>query len=340
MAPCSGGDYCDFGVCRSTSGAGAVDEDFLRDAFSIAGREFGIPSCLLMAIAEVESGWDVASSSGDGGRGIMQLTGGTLDAAAAQLGLSREALVGTDRTSVLNNIRGGAAMMRVWADGDSGGPLIYDDEPREALETWWFVVTRYNGGGEDGLLTSSNYPYRVFNRFLLSSRVPRISVTFPPVMTSRASTSTERARGEANSNDADLQPPVPDFHIRVVSEFNVNDLEWHTCDGEAGTPSVSPGDRPRLENLQTNRTLPSGESFAVGGRVVSPTDELQVVTLAVTTPRGVTDNTVLRAELPSGRRTFELNTLRFDPADFGGGSGLYVVGVWARTATRTADLFG
>ncbi len=30
------------------------------------------------------------------------------------------------------------------------------------IETWWWPLGEFNGGGDDGFLTTSNYPYRVW----------------------------------------------------------------------------------------------------------------------------------------------------------------------------------
>jgi N-acetyl-anhydromuramyl-L-alanine amidase AmpD len=111
----------------------------LSTAFQRAAEEFGIPSELLIAIAYAEThfnGHNGAPSS-DNGYGVMHLVANpqaqTLEAAAKLTGVPFEVLM-TDLTA---NIRGGAALLRAYAD-EKGIKSSQD------LAAWYEVVARYS----------------------------------------------------------------------------------------------------------------------------------------------------------------------------------------------------
>jgi surface antigen len=210
--------------------------------FQQASAEFGVPACLLMAIGHVESGWNQAAVSPDGGYGVMQLTGGTLLTAAALIGASPAAVKANSSAGAQANIRAAAALLADWADDTVGGvPLMFADDPINALESWWFVVVRYNGGGLDGSLLTSNYVYRVFNKlaFGVPPLFPGVGIdltSVPPVQGSRPATPNEISLGEVNSTDHLLVPTVPKWHLRTFQGFDVADLPTrHDCSGVCAT---------------------------------------------------------------------------------------------------------
>ena len=112
------------------------------------------------------------------------------------------------------NIRGGASKLR-W-DADNVPALLHAWEPRQALETWWWVLDHYNGGTFNVARKSdSNYPFRVYNALLSGVtvngdvRVPQIPVTLPPHFFFRKGTAAE------TDGDAALIPHTPPAHERM-----------------------------------------------------------------------------------------------------------------------------
>jgi hypothetical protein len=110
----------------------------LTQAFEDAAKEFDIPRELLIAIAYAETHLDAHNGlpSHDGGYGVMHLVKNpqveTLEAASKLIGVPIEVLM-TDTTE---NIRGGAALLRSYADeqGVDG----------KDLGAWYEVVARYS----------------------------------------------------------------------------------------------------------------------------------------------------------------------------------------------------
>ena len=46
------------------------------------------------------------------------------------------------------------------------------------IETWWWPLGEFNGGGDDGFLTTSNYPYRVWGWL---KAMGMVNVSYPPL---------------------------------------------------------------------------------------------------------------------------------------------------------------
>lgn len=114
----------------------------LNRAFQQAAREFAVPRDLLIAIAFAETHFDDhdGKPSIDNGYGVMHLVENpqahTLGRAAALLGLSEKAL----QTDTAQNIRGGAALLRAYADeAGLNGP---------DLAAWYPVVARYSNAAD------------------------------------------------------------------------------------------------------------------------------------------------------------------------------------------------
>lgn len=238
------------GICLEGRCVDSFSKEGIAKIFDRVGKEEDIPSCLLKAMGEVESNWDQRASDPKGGKGVMQLTGQSkIDALAKQLGVSPSYLVENSMRGIYFNVKAAAKFMNNLVDQskNTAVPLIFQGEPRDKIETWWFVVTAYNGGGIDGKLTTSNYPYRVFARFRNSStgHVPSIPIdmkSFPPKQSYREATSQEKINYECIRTDKDLQPSVPDdgkCYIRIYEPFEVNKLQkTHAC---SGTSDCSPG---------------------------------------------------------------------------------------------------
>lgn len=225
----------------------------LNQFFENAATEFNIPSNILKAVGEVESGWNQAAHSPDGGYGIMQLTGSTLDHAAALIGVSPAKVKENSLEGARANIRAGAAYL----DELSNERYLISGTPRDSLEAWWFVLVRYNGLGADLNMTTSNYPFRIFNRFLDSdtTKTPKLHFSFPPNIRARQATYYEAGR-EVFKHDNGLQPRVDSncnvqpypaimgehprvnsqqyvkgYCMRITPVFNADSMVFHDNDG-------------------------------------------------------------------------------------------------------------
>ncbi|MDH7507436.1 MAG: CHAP domain-containing protein, partial [Candidatus Thermoplasmatota archaeon] len=150
-----------------------------------ASIKYKIPFNLLKAIAFVESqlNQNPIPPSRDGGVGVMQLTGSTLDNAARLLGVTKDMLAENTPEGARLNILGGAAVLRdyvcwasprVYSKTDYNNcyqnippyALIGDEEDKleNTIEPWWWPICMYNGGGVDSMISTSNYPFRVWDK--------------------------------------------------------------------------------------------------------------------------------------------------------------------------------
>jgi len=118
-------------------------ENRLNTAFQSAATEFGVPYELLVAIAYAESHFDGHNGlpSQDNGFGVMHLVDNpqaqTLAAAAKLTGISVAVL----KNDMAENIRGGAALLRAYADE------VGMKDPRN-LADWYEVVARYSNASD------------------------------------------------------------------------------------------------------------------------------------------------------------------------------------------------
>jgi hypothetical protein len=211
------------------------------------------------------------------------------------------------------NLRGAAAILNLYSASSpgKGEKLIYDNEPREALETWWFVLAAYNGGGRDGKLATSNYPYRVYNSFLKGSimrdgiggKIDPIEVTLPP-STYLECTNDICGDGEISSRDHELIPKTPENSIRETLPFDANNLILHDNDGNVIkadlTSSKNNDGEAELVIANAPTTQPGGEQPSnTGGGDTDP-----VIAGSTATEPGdeqPTVGSVLPATLPSDR---------------------------------------
>jgi len=165
--------------------------------FAEASNNYEIPFNLLKAIAKVESGIDQSAyNPNDGGCGVMQLTGTTKTLAAQLLSVNESQLCENTAEGARLNILGGAAVLRnfvCWScprvfnkqdfDNCSQNVPPYSltagekDTLKNSIEVWWWTVARYNGGGADGYITTTNYTFRVWDKIkqMLSN------VSYPPL---------------------------------------------------------------------------------------------------------------------------------------------------------------
>jgi hypothetical protein len=117
----------------------------LNTAFENASKEFGSPRELLIAVAYAESHFDnhKGEPSQDNGYGLMHLVDNpqvqTLLTAAKLTGVPPEVL----KTDVIENIRGGAALLRSYAD-----EYGLNEKSRENLAAWYEIVARYSNSSD------------------------------------------------------------------------------------------------------------------------------------------------------------------------------------------------
>jgi N-acetyl-anhydromuramyl-L-alanine amidase AmpD len=117
----------------------------LNDAFENAAKEFDIPRELLISIAYAETHFDhhEGKPSQDNGYGLMHLVynsqAQTLEEAAKLIGVPVEVL----KTDTVENIRGGAALLRSYADEQGPG-----EKSRQDPAAWYEVVARYSNSSD------------------------------------------------------------------------------------------------------------------------------------------------------------------------------------------------
>ncbi|HKQ79903.1 MAG TPA: N-acetylmuramoyl-L-alanine amidase [Blastocatellia bacterium] len=120
-------------------------ETRLNTAFQNAAKEFEVPRELLVAIAYAETHFDGHNGepSADNGYGLMHLVDNpyaqTLEAAAKLIGVPVEGL----KTDMAENIRGGAALLRFYADEQG-----LNEKNRGNLAAWYEVVARYSNASD------------------------------------------------------------------------------------------------------------------------------------------------------------------------------------------------
>jgi len=136
--------------------AGQKVETPLNKAFQDAATEFGIPRDLLVTIAYAETHFNGhnGSPSSDNGYGVMHLVANrqaqTLEAAAKLTGVDVEVL----KKDMTENIRGGAALLRAYADEQG----VKD---RQDLAAWYKVVARYSNSSD--MSVARLYADQVYN---------------------------------------------------------------------------------------------------------------------------------------------------------------------------------
>lgn len=123
----------------------AQDKNLLTTAFQDAAKEFDVPRELLIAIAYAETHCDDHNGepSADNGYGVMHLVDNphaqTLVIAAKILGVSVDVL----KTNIAENIRGGAALLRAYADEQG-----MDGQSRRSLAAWYEIIARYSNASD------------------------------------------------------------------------------------------------------------------------------------------------------------------------------------------------
>jgi hypothetical protein len=276
-----------YGVLENT------DNYFDYDSYLLeASQKYKIPYNILKAIAKTESNIQqgIPNMNGDGGCGVMQLTKDTKTKAASLLGVSRNELCENTPASARLNILGGAAVLKdcmCWAN-----PRVISKEDfnschqnktgytftnfeidalYNALEVWWWPICNYNGGGKDEYISTSNYPYRVWDK--LKQMINDIS--YPPLseiqylckgdlVPNDQSKSVDYDDHEISSSD-DLLYPRPEMLGKTPSscirwtngKFNpFSDIIIHTNEGSVYTDIASIENMPSCFSLGQNYPNP------------------------------------------------------------------------------------
>jgi hypothetical protein len=151
------------------------EENQLNTAFQNAAKEFDVPGKLLIAIAYAETHFDEHNGepSQDNGYGLMHLVDNpytqTLEAAAKLTEIPVEVL----KTVTAQNIRGGAALLRAYAD-ERG----MDDKSRRNLAAWYEVVARYSNASDPAVARFyADEVYRLLNSGFTGASPKREEVT-------------------------------------------------------------------------------------------------------------------------------------------------------------------
>ena len=165
--------------------------------FDEASASYNIPINLLKAMALVESQCQQSAGTTRHGCGVMQLDGPTRVRVEEILGITEDEICADTDAGARWNILEGALVLRdkvcyanprlandyeiaLCQQNDPSYALSNEEQTKlsETLESWWFPIAAYNGGGKDGFITTSNYPYRVWSRF---ARLNIQSVSYPPL---------------------------------------------------------------------------------------------------------------------------------------------------------------
>ncbi|MEW2080150.1 N-acetylmuramoyl-L-alanine amidase, partial [Streptomyces sp. NPDC013433] len=138
--------------------AAPADDTAMNDAFAAASKEFDVPRDLLVAVGYGETHLDghAGKPSASGGYGVMHLVSNperrTLETAAELTGLPATEL----KRDTDANIRGGAAVLRSYADA-----LGLDAGERDRIGEWYPAVAEY--GGADRASTARLYADTVYD---------------------------------------------------------------------------------------------------------------------------------------------------------------------------------
>ncbi|NEB15859.1 N-acetylmuramoyl-L-alanine amidase [Streptomyces coelicoflavus] len=130
-----------------SASAAPADGSTMNDAFAAASEEFDVPRDLLVAVGYGETHLDghAGEPSAAGGYGVMHLVSNperrTLERAAELTGLPAAEL----KRDTPSNIRGGAAVLRSYADA-----LGLDAGERDRIGEWYPVVAEYGGADRAG----------------------------------------------------------------------------------------------------------------------------------------------------------------------------------------------
>lgn len=206
----------------ATAEAGPLDVHF-----EAAGREFGVPSALLKAVAFAETRMQMVRGSAEfegqaPAFGVMALRGENLTRGAALAGVSVESA----QSDVRANIRAGAALLRMYAD-----ELSVD---RTRVGEWAAAVARYSGISHPQALASYVHDavYGVLRRGVdvgdrsrVLARIPRLDVFAAFPRTSLVSTAgVDFATA--------IWRPSPNFDDRASGDAGTpHMIIIHTCEG-------------------------------------------------------------------------------------------------------------
>lgn len=188
-------------------GSGPLDRALRR-----AAGESGVPRDLLAAVGYAETRLDghAGRPSQADGYGVMHLVdapaGRTLERAAALTGASPAAL----RADAATNVRGGAAVLRDYADR-----LGLDARERADVDAWYPVVARYGGtdGGASALYADAVYALLAQGIDAVVPGGERISVPGRPVAPQKDGVASD-----------DVRAPSPDYPSALWAPAHANNF--------------------------------------------------------------------------------------------------------------------
>jgi len=203
----------------------------LNRAFARAAGEFGVPRDLLAAVGYGESRLDghAGRPSQANGYGVMHLASNpvdrTLERAVALTGASPSGLL----TDTATNVRGGAAVLRDYADR-----LGLDAHDRADLDAWYPVVARY-GGGTDGpasvLYADTVYALLAEGIDVVVPEGERISTAGRPVAPHRETPATDEVRAPSPDYPSALWVPAHPDNYAVGRSAKISKVVLHVTQG-------------------------------------------------------------------------------------------------------------
>jgi N-acetyl-anhydromuramyl-L-alanine amidase AmpD len=205
----------------------AVEAGPLDVHFEVAGREFGVPSALLKAVAFAETRMQMVQGDAEfegqaPAFGVMALRGENLRRGAALAGVSVESAQSDARA----NIRAGAALLRVFAE-----ELSVD---RTRIGEWAAAVARYSGISHPQALASYVHDavYGVLRRGAAIADRSRVLARIPRLDVSAAFPRPSLVTASSIDFASAIWRPSANFDERASGDAGTPHMVIiHTCEG-------------------------------------------------------------------------------------------------------------
>jgi N-acetyl-anhydromuramyl-L-alanine amidase AmpD len=207
--------------------------DRLNAAFQHAAQEFAVPRDLLIAIAYIETHLHDRNGepSIDNGYGLMHLADNsnvrTLKIAARLLGVAEDVL----KSDVEQNIRGGAALLRSYADAHQ-----INARGREDLAAWYPAVAQYSNATNAAVARDyADEVYKLLNSGLESISQDGEAISIPArSVTPRRGSYDDVATIQSTDYGPALWVPAYSGNYAVAnreSDYPINYVFIHTIEG-------------------------------------------------------------------------------------------------------------
>jgi N-acetyl-anhydromuramyl-L-alanine amidase AmpD len=219
---------------------------WLNQAFQQAAKEFNVPRDLLVVIAYVETHFDDHNGqpSVDNGYGLMHLVENpqvhTLSLAARLLNTSPEVL----KTDMAQNIRGGAAILRAYANEQG-----LTDLTRKDLAEWYPVLLRYSNASNE--LVASFYAdeaFKLLNQGLRGQSKHGETISVAAQAISPKKPAPKQGAGMQSSDHslalADAVAASTETNSLTAASTTASSLLWVPADSSNYTTANRPSDYP------------------------------------------------------------------------------------------------